>query len=292
MECPRVGSGDLGPSAPGLKYLPRRRGLDEHRDGAGFRGLCITSEMAQPYLGRSWVSVMPVADPNFSWAEALAAFAIIAVASFLVTWVLTDLLRIRREPYIPMLLVVALGLGGGYLAWSGTPLSELLSSDLGWGLAAGLIAAAIALPLVRRLPARPHARGTRLVGLMLWEGVVYGIAEAVLLSTLPVLAVWHALVDLGWTSDGWGKLGSGAFAIAGALLVILVHHLGYAEFRTEAGRPGLFGALAVCGLQAIAFLVTGNVLAPVVAHIALHGQLLMRGDELPPAMPRGTAFST
>jgi hypothetical protein len=235
---------------------------------------------------------MPVADPAFGWQEAFAAFAIITVAAFLVTWILTDRLRIPRAPYIPMLLAVALGLGAGYLAWSGTSASELTSSGVGWGLAAGLIAAAIALPLVQQLPAHPHASGTRLVGLMLWEGLVYGIAEAILLSTLPVLAVWQALVDLGWTDGGWAKVGSGALAILGALLVILVHHLGYAEFRTEAGRPGLFGALAVCGVQAIAFLVTGSVLAPIVAHIILHGQLLLRGDELPPAMPQRTALST
>jgi hypothetical protein len=235
---------------------------------------------------------MPVADPAFSWQEALAAFAIITVAAFLVTWILTDRLRIPRAPYIPMLLAVALGLGAGYLAWSGASARELTSSGVGLGLAAGLIAAAIALPLVRQLPAHPHASGTRLVGLMLWEGLVYGIAEAILLSTLPVLAVWQALVDLGWTDGGWAKVGSGALAILGALLVILAHHLGYAEFRTGAGRPGLFGALAICGVQAIAFLVTGSVLAPIVAHIILHGQLLLRGDELPPAMPQRTRLST
>jgi cyanate permease len=54
--------------------------------------------------------VVPVADPAFGWQEALAAFAVIAVAAFLVTWVLTDRLRIRRTPYVPVLLVVALGL--------------------------------------------------------------------------------------------------------------------------------------------------------------------------------------
>jgi hypothetical protein len=226
---------------------------------------------------------MPVADPAFGWQEAAAAFVIITGAAFLVTWILTDRLRIPRGPYIPMLLAVAIGLGGGYLAWSGTSTSELLASGLGWGLAAGLLAAAIALPLVRQLPAHPHASGTRLVGLLLWEGLVYGLAEAVLLSTLPVLAVWQALAGLGWTDGGWARVGSGALAILGALLVILVHHLGYAEFRTQPGRPGLVGALAVCGVQALAFLVTGSVLAPIVAHVILHGQLLLRGDELPPA---------
>jgi hypothetical protein len=127
---------------------------------------------------------------------------------------------------------------------------------------------------------------------MLWEGLVYGIAEAVLLSTLPVLALWQATADLGWTEGGWARIGSGALAITGALVVILVHHLGYAEFRTEAGRVGQFGALVVCGMQAIAFLATGNALAPIVAHIVLHGQLLIRGNELPPARAPRAAYQT
>ena len=70
----------------------------------------------------------------------------------------------------------------------------------------------------------------------------------------------------------------------GSLIMILVHHLGYAEFRQRAGRPKLFGALLTCGLQALAFLVTGTVLAPVVAHVALHTEFTLRGTELPPAM--------
>jgi hypothetical protein len=196
---------------------------------------------------------MPTADPGFTWQEAVTAFVVIAVVAFLVTWVLTDLLRISREPYVAFLLVVTLVLGAGYLAWSGTSGAELLSSNAGWGFVAGLIAAAVALPLVRRLPAHPHATGSRLVGLMLWEGLAYGIAEAVLLSTLPVLAVWQACVDLGWTNGAWPKVGSGA----------------------------------------LAFLVTGSVLAPTVAHIVLHDQLLLRGDELPPAaLPRQMTYST
>ena len=235
---------------------------------------------------------MPLADPAFTWQQALAAFAVITVAAFLVTWVLTDLLKIRRTAYIPMLFVVALGLGAGYCAWSGTSVRELLTSDVGWALVAGFIAAAIAIPLVRRLPIHPHATGGKLVGLMLWEGLVYGIAEALLLSTLPALAIWQATADLGWTDEGWARIGSGALAITGSLVVILVHHLGYAEFRTQGGRVALFGALVVCGMQAVAFVATGNALAPIVAHIVLHGQLLLRGDELPPARVPRPAFQT
>jgi hypothetical protein len=103
-----------------------------------------------------------------------------------------------------------------------------------------------------------------------------------LLATLPVLAVWQATEALGWTDTAWAKAGSGALAVVGALFVILVHHLGYQEFRARAARKMLSGALVGCGIQALAFLLTGNVLAPVVAHIVLHGQLTLRGIEMPP----------
>ena len=235
---------------------------------------------------------MPGTDPGLTWQEGLAAFGVIAVVAFLVTWVLTDVLKVPRTPYVAMLFVVTLGLGAGYCAWSGASPNELLTSGIGWALVAGLIAAAVAIPLVRRLPTHPHATGSDLVGLMLWEGLVYGIAEAVLLSTLPVLAVWQTCDVLGWTDGGWARIGSGVLAIAGSLLVILVHHLGYREFRTRAMRQPLFGALAVCGLQAVAFLATGNPLAPITAHVVLHGQLLIRGAELPPALRREPAFQT
>jgi hypothetical protein len=235
---------------------------------------------------------MPGTDAGLTWQEGLAAFGVIAVVAFLVTWVLTDVLKVPRTPYIAMLFVVALGLGGGYCAWSGTSANELVTSGVGWALIAGLVAAAVAVPLVRKLPAHPHATGRDLAELMLWEGLVYGIAEAVLLSTLPVLAVWQTCGALGWTDGGWARVGSGTLAIVGSLVVILVHHLGYRQFRARAGRPALFGALAVCGVQAVAFLASGNALAPIVAHIALHGQLLIRGEELPPRKPREAVFQT
>jgi hypothetical protein len=226
---------------------------------------------------------MPIApDPSFTWQQALAAFAIIAVVAFLVTWVVTDLLGLRRTPYVAVLSVVTLGLLGGYLAWSGTAVRDLITPDWGLGIAAGLLAAVVVAAGVRRLPGgiRPH--GAPLAGRLAWEGAVYGTAEALLLATLPVLAVWQACEALGWTTAGWRAIGSGALAIVGALVVITVHHLGYGAFRDRRGRPKLIGALVACGIQALAFLLTGNVLAPIVAHVLLHGQMIVHGVELPP----------
>ena len=64
--------------------------------------------------------------------------------------------------------------------------------------------------------------------------------------------------------------------------MIAVHHLGYREFRARTARKMFSGALVGCGIQALAFILTGNLLAPVVAHIVLHWQLTLHGNEMPP----------
>ena len=154
---------------------------------------------------------------------------------------------------------------------------------MGLGHPRGLVAAGVVVrPSCVVCPQETRPEGSQLVGRLLWEGVVYGFAEAVLLATLPVLAVWQATDALGWTDTTWARVGSGALAVVGALFVILVHHLGYREFRARAARKMLSGALVACGIQALAFLLTGNVLAPIVAHIVLHGELTLRGIEMPP----------
>ena len=226
---------------------------------------------------------MPLPDPSFAWQEAIVSFAIIAFVAFLVTWVVTDLGDVSRTPYVAVLTLTTLALSADYIASSGTSVADLVTAGWVWGILGGLVAAGVVTPLVRRLPAGPRPEGSQLVGRLLWEGVVYGFAEAVLLATLPVLAIWQATEALGWTDTAWAEVGSGALAVVGALFVILVHHLGYREFRARAARKMLGGALVGCGIQALAFLLTGNVLAPIVAHIVLHGQLTLRGIEMPPA---------
>jgi hypothetical protein len=255
-------SWDIGPPMRGLRDSRRWRAEMDAGIGKG-------------------MSLMPVADPSFGWLEAAGAFGLVIVVAFAVTWIVTDLARVSRTPYIAVLTVTTLVLGVGYVAWSGTKVADLVTEDWGWGIAGGIAAMAVVVPLVRRLPSGPRPEGSRLVGRLLWEGVVYGMAEALLLATLPVLALWQGAEALGWTDPGVGAITSGALAIVGALIVIAVHHLGYREFRRS--RKMMAGALAACGIQALAFLLTGNVLAPILAHIVLHGQLTLRGDEMPPS---------
>jgi hypothetical protein len=232
------------------------------------------------------VSVDPAA--SFGWLEGMVAFALIAAVAFLVPWIFTDLLHLPRTAYIAILTIASLGLAGAYLRWSGTSPEELFSSGWRWGVVAGLIAGAVVAPGVRRLPRGPRPHGVGLIGPMIWEGLVYGFAEAVLLATLPVLSIWQGAVAAGWTDRIAGSVAAGCLAVFGALVVVFVHHMGYREFRGSAARTKLVGALAGCGVQALAFLLTGNAFAPIVAHVVLHGQLLVRGVEMPPTAAERT----
>jgi hypothetical protein len=226
---------------------------------------------------------MPAApDPSFTWQEGAAAVAIIGMLAFLVTWVVTDVIGLRRTAYIAVLSLVTLGLLGGYLAWSGTDPADLFTKGSGFGVLAGLVAAIVVTPGVHRLSIGIRPQGAELSQRLVWEGAVYGVAEALLLATLPVLAVWQACEALGWTDPGWPAVGAGTLAILSALVVIAVHHLGYREFRGRSGRKMLAGAMLACGVQALAYLLTGNVLAPIVAHVLLHAQMILRGVLLPP----------
>jgi hypothetical protein len=228
--------------------------------------------------------MVPVADPSFGWQEAMAAYLVVLIAAFAVTWLVTDVLGVGRTLYIGVLTIVVGSIGAWYLTWSGTSFTDIAGSNLAWGLVAGLAVAGAVTPLVRRMPSGRPTYGLRRAELFAWEDFVYGIDEALLLAVYPVLTIWQATVAAGWTDTDAGKIAAGGLAIVGSLLVILAHHLGYAEFRQPAARPKLLGALLTCGLQGLAFLVTGTLLAPVVAHVALHFEFTLRGTELPPVM--------
>ena len=62
------------------------------------------------------------------------------------------------------------------------------------------------------------------------------------------------------------------------LVVIVVHHLGYWEYRNRMLRPIAVG----CGLMSVGYLVTGSPLTPMVAHVISHVSAIQRGVELPP----------
>jgi hypothetical protein len=110
---------------------------------------------------------------------------------------------------------------------------------------------------------------------ILWLGIVYGIADALLLNVLPVLAVWHASTNLGQTESWPGRIVTTALALAASLFVTTAYHFGYSEFHGPALGRAVFGNM----IMTLGYLLTLTqkpitALAPRVAlHIAsaVHG---------------------
>jgi hypothetical protein len=220
------------------------------------------------------------------WWSQLIWLLAIALASFLVTWIFTDLFHLTQAAYIGVLAVVTGALLYGYLSWSNTDWGAFLSHQWLWGLVVAIVVGPlliVSLARGRRLQAQmfapaPKPQGLRLVGALLWEGLVYGTAEGLLLSVLPVLVTWQALSPLHWAESWYGVTLMGVIALAASVFVIVVHHLGYREFR---GRKLVF-AVAGCAPLSLAYLLTMNPLAAAVGHSILHMGAVLSGIELPP----------
>jgi hypothetical protein len=118
---------------------------------------------------------------------------------------------------------------------------------------------------------------TPLVAAMLWEGVVYGVAEGFWLSALPGLMTWQMVHSLGW-SGAVGGIARWTLPIVASVTVIGVHHLDYWEYRNRMLVPISIG----CGLLSLGYLITASPIAPTLGHVLGHASGLRRGVEMPP----------
>lgn len=196
----------------------------------------------------------------------------ILLAGFVVSWVSTEVLHVRRTPYIAVLSLATLGLVAGYAAWSGLDASAW-STNLAWGVVAALVAGGLLAIVVNRAPIRKPLRSEATARDELWEGLVYGGVEGALLSVLPVLVTWQLA-----TAAGWAGAAAGAAAIAASMAMIVVHHLGYAGYRSRQMVLPVVG----CTLLTLAYLLSGSPVAAMGGHVLLHAGLLRKRLEMPP----------
>lgn len=228
---------------------------------------------------------MPVPSSSMTWWMTLSAVGVFALVGFLISWTLTDVFHVPRAVYLAALMIVTAALTYGYLAWSGTDAWAFLTTNWAWGLLGAIVSGGFALVAItaavkRRGIPRPADRDmVRLSGMLVWEGLLYGAAEGVLLSVLPVLAAWQSFDLLGWTETTAGAVGSGVLAIAASALVIWIHHLGYREYR---GTREILLPIVGCGVLSLAYLLTCSPIAPVGGHFLLHAGALVRGVAMPP----------
>jgi hypothetical protein len=219
---------------------------------------------------------------NKVWYLYLGWIAAAALLGFLISAIFAGGLRLQRSIYlIPYVVFVSLFLYA-YVRWSGLAVGDLFRHHWVWGLVGAVLLSAFTVNNVLSQPVSPRAQGLTLAFDLLWSGVVYGLADALLLSVLPVLATWQAFSLLNWTASWPGKILVGVIAIFASLLVTVAYHLGYPEYQGK----GLFGPVVGNTAMTLGYLLTNNPLAAVLSHIAMHIAGVLRGPgsvvQLPP----------
>ncbi len=134
---------------------------------------------------------------------------------------------------------------------------------------------------VFRQPASPAPAGGALIAALAWPGFAYGVVDALMLTVLPVLALYGSRPAAELARPG-GRIRAAGAALLGSLLVTAAYHLGFAEFRGAALAGPLIGNAVVT----LSYLLAGNPLAPIGAHVVMHLAAVLHGaattTQLPP----------
>lgn len=189
-----------------------------------------------------------------------------AVVGFLVPFLLVHLLAVSRNLFVAGHAMIFGAFLFTYARWAKIrPIRFLLRHPL-LGLLAALIAGGFTVNFVLSQPGSSGVEGLMLLFGILWLGVVYGIVDGLLLTVMPVYAVWCIGTRLGWMTSWPGRIVVGGLALLASLAVTAAYHLGFPEFQgPEVIQPVIGNAIFT-----LAFLLSGSPLAPLLAHMAMH----------------------
>ena len=218
--------------------------------------------------------LVPAHEPV--WWGSLIWLCGVTSAAFLIAW-LSGRLHMRRAHYVPLLFALTAGLSVGYVAWLGVGFGDVAGTRWAWGLLAGVIAPILLFKPMQHQPVTRHVEGRQLRRELAWDGVVYGVAEGVLLSALPPYITWQMVQALGWSGTG-GAVARWSLPMVASAAVVVIHHLGYWNCRNKILVPI---TLALSVLSA-GFLITASWIAPALGHVFMHFEATTHGVEMPP----------
>jgi hypothetical protein len=191
-------------------------------------------------------------------------------------------LHLSRRAFLVPYVVLSGAFLYGFARWSQLDLVALFVQNWAWGLLAGAAVGAFLVRNVRSQPSSTRSNGADLILDTFWVGLAYGAMDALFLNVMPVVAVWRGFSGAGWVAAWPGKIAASVLALLASLLVTLLYHLGYSEFRNRRVALVLFGN----ALITLAYLVSTNPLGAVLSHVAMHVAAVYQGPEtmiqLPP----------
>jgi hypothetical protein len=205
---------------------------------------------------------------------------LLATAGFGTSALFSSVLHLGRTAFVAVWALVSVFVWALYTQRTRVRIRTQLGRRWLAGVLVGLAVGGILVLTVLRQPASDAPRGAALVAQGLWHGVVYGVADALMLSVLPVLILYagRPLADL----EAVQRLRWAGVALLGSAVVTAAYHAGFAEYRSASLMGPVVGNLFVT----LGYLVSGNPLAPILAHVLMHLAALLNGAatavQLPP----------
>lgn len=202
-------------------------------------------------------------------------------AAFAASTVFATVLHLERRGFVAAWIVVVLAVWAAYHRSTRLSLRAQLSRHPVAGLIVGSLIGAVLTFTVLRQPASEPPAGARLVTDLIWLGVAYGLADALMLSVLPVLALYGSQRAELLRSPA-SRLRLAAVALAGSAVIAAAYHLGFTEYRGLQLIQPVFGSLVIT----LGYLLSGSPVAPALAHVAMHVAAVLHGAattvQLPP----------
>lgn len=204
-----------------------------------------------------------------------------ALFGFTSSALLASMLGLPRDVFVGFHAAMVAGFCAGFLRIERIDPGVQLRRRWLAGLLVGALAGALLARTVLLQPASPRPAGGALAWALLWDGGLYGIADALLLSVVPVLAVYGSR-PAGELRNPAARWRWGLAALLASLFITAGYHVGFTEFRGSALLAPLIGN----GLVTLSYLVSGSPVAPLLSHAVMHAAAVLHGmattAQLPP----------
>ena len=215
------------------------------------------------------------------WHASVLWVAGAALLGFGASALFSGVVELSRNWFLVPYFGIAIPFLYAYFRWSGMDILAALRHRWPLALAVTVVLSTFAVVTILNQPASPRHDGIALVGDSLWLGVAYGIVDALLLTVLPVSAVWLAFSSACRTESWAGKMVAGSAAFSASLIVTAAYHAGYAEFRNSELISPLLGN----GMMSLGYILTANPLTAVITHVVLHVTSVLHGIDSTVTLP-------
>ena len=204
------------------------------------------------------------------------------VLAFLVPFLFADLLELPRDLYYAVYVVAVASYFGLWVHATGQSFAKMVRRRWLLAVALGLaVAGILVLVVLRTEDATARPDGLELVGAVAWRGLVYGLADGLLLSAFPILAVFAAFAGTALRRRLLGVAAIALVALVASLAMTAVYHAGYSDFRSEKLRKPVAGDV----VWSLPTLATLNPIGAPIAHAGLHTAAVLHSYETDTYLP-------